>query len=145
MGKKLYRSAKEKIIAGVCGGFGEYFEIDATVIRLVFVLLTFAGGIGILAYILSWIIMPVEAGAEVKSEKPSGTASQASAGEESASGTEIKVSATVGDKNKILLGLILIFLGTVFLINNFLPWFHIGRFWPLVLVFLGILFLIRPK
>ncbi len=56
--KKLYRSRKNKIIAGVCGGIGEYYNIDPTWIRLLAVLLALADGIGILLYIIAWIIIP---------------------------------------------------------------------------------------
>ncbi|HOO13081.1 MAG TPA: PspC domain-containing protein, partial [Bacillota bacterium] len=47
-----------KKIAGVCGGVAEYFGIDSTLVRLGWILFTFAGGSGILAYIIAWIIMP---------------------------------------------------------------------------------------
>jgi len=56
--KKLYRSKKNRIIAGVCGGIGEYFNIDPTIIRLLWVLFTLLGGSGIIAYIVAWIIIP---------------------------------------------------------------------------------------
>lgn len=57
-GKRLYRSKKNRVIAGVCGGIGEYLGIDPTVIRLLWVLVTFFGGASILAYIVCWIIIP---------------------------------------------------------------------------------------
>lgn len=58
-GKKLLRSKKNRVIAGVCGGLGEYFGIDPTLIRLIWILVTlFSAGAGILAYIISWIIIP---------------------------------------------------------------------------------------
>lgn len=57
--KKLFRSSKNRMLAGVCGGIGEYFGIDPTVIRLLWVLFTvFSMGVGILAYIIAWIIIP---------------------------------------------------------------------------------------
>ncbi|MEK6916215.1 MAG: PspC domain-containing protein [Nanoarchaeota archaeon] len=56
--KKLFRSKKNKVIAGVCGGVGEYFEIDPVVIRLVWVLFSLAGGTGVLAYLIAWLIIP---------------------------------------------------------------------------------------
>jgi len=56
--KKLYRSKKNRMIAGVCGGIAEYFAIDPTVVRLGWVLLTFLGGSGLLAYIICWIVIP---------------------------------------------------------------------------------------
>lgn len=46
------------MIAGVCGGIGEYFEVDPTIIRLLWILFIFAGGAGILAYIVAWIVIP---------------------------------------------------------------------------------------
>lgn len=56
--KRLYRSQQQKMIAGVCGGIAEYFDVDPTIVRLGWVLLGFAGGSGILAYIIAWIIVP---------------------------------------------------------------------------------------
>jgi phage shock protein C len=61
MKKRLYRSEKNKVIAGVCGGLGEYLDIDPTVIRLVWVLITVFTGVvpGIVGYLLAIMIMPV--------------------------------------------------------------------------------------
>ena len=56
--KKLYRIDEGKMIAGVCGGIAEYFDIDPTVVRLAWVLLSLFVGCGILAYIIALIIMP---------------------------------------------------------------------------------------
>ena len=59
--KKLYRSRKERMICGVCGGVGEYFHIDPTIIRLIWVILTIGGfGSGLLAYIIAAVIIPEE-------------------------------------------------------------------------------------
>jgi len=59
-GKRLFRSNKNKVIAGVCGGIGEYLGTDPTIIRLLWVVITIFSGffIGILAYIIAWIIIP---------------------------------------------------------------------------------------
>ena len=56
--KRLYRSRKNRIIAGVCGGLGEYFGIDPVIIRLLWVLLVLLYGTGILAYLIAWMIIP---------------------------------------------------------------------------------------
>lgn len=58
--KKLFRSSTDKMIAGVCGGLAVYFNIDSTLVRLVFVLLAIFGGHGLLLYIILWIVMPDE-------------------------------------------------------------------------------------
>ena len=57
-GKKLYRSRENAMLAGVCGGIGEYFDIDPTIVRLAWVVLGFCGGVGIWAYIISDVIIP---------------------------------------------------------------------------------------
>ena len=59
MEKKLYRSNTNKKLAGVCGGIAEYFGMDATVIRLIFALSCLFGGLGILAYIVCALVIPV--------------------------------------------------------------------------------------
>ena len=56
--KKLYRSEDDRWIAGVCGGIGEYFNIDPTLVRVLFILFALAVGGGILIYIILWIVMP---------------------------------------------------------------------------------------
>ncbi|MBU5670177.1 PspC domain-containing protein [Peptoniphilus sp. MSJ-1] len=56
--KKLYRSREDKMLAGVCGGIAEYFNIDSTIVRILFVLISIGGGFGILAYVALAIIMP---------------------------------------------------------------------------------------
>lgn len=58
MKKTLYRSEKNKIIGGVCGGLAEYFNIDPSIVRIVFALAFFTEGFGLLLYIILWIILP---------------------------------------------------------------------------------------
>lgn len=60
--KRLYRSRKNNCLCGVCSGLSEYFGVDVTLIRLIFVFLSFAVGGGILLYLLAVILMPKEAG-----------------------------------------------------------------------------------
>lgn len=56
--KRLYRSGKDKILGGVCGGIAEYFNIDPTIVRLIWVFFALAYGTGILAYLIGWLIIP---------------------------------------------------------------------------------------
>lgn len=58
--RRLYRSRDDRMISGVCGGIAKYFSVDPTLIRLLFVLFAFAGGPGLLAYIVLAIIVPEE-------------------------------------------------------------------------------------
>ena len=66
--KRLYRSKHDRQIAGVCGGLGEYFNVDPTIVRLVFVLFALLGGPGLLVYIILALVIP-----ESPDEKPKNT------------------------------------------------------------------------
>jgi len=123
MAKKLYRSKTNSMIGGVCGGLAEYFDIDPTIVRLVMVLLILAEGLGVIAYVIAWIFVPQRKEAEEEVVVEGTTISQTD--------------------NRLLLGLILIVVGIVFILNNFLAWFSFGILWPLVLVVLGIYILVK--
>jgi phage shock protein C len=58
--KKLYRSLKDRMIAGVCGGLAEYFGVDSTWIRILFLLCLLLGGSALLVYIVMWIVVPLK-------------------------------------------------------------------------------------
>lgn len=58
MSKKLYRSRSDAMIGGVCAGIAEYFDIDPTLVRLVWAILILVYGTGFLAYLVAWIIIP---------------------------------------------------------------------------------------
>ena len=58
--KRLYRSRTDKKIAGVCGGMAAYFNIDPTIIRVIWLVLLLGCGVGLLAYIICWIVVPME-------------------------------------------------------------------------------------
>jgi phage shock protein C len=60
MEKRLHRSRTEKMIGGVCGGLAEYFEIDPTIVRAAWVVITLMAGVGILLYLILWIVMPLD-------------------------------------------------------------------------------------
>jgi phage shock protein PspC (stress-responsive transcriptional regulator) len=58
--KRLYRSDKDRIIGGVCGGIAEYLNTDPTLIRLIWALGSLVWGVGIIAYLVAWIIIPLK-------------------------------------------------------------------------------------
>jgi phage shock protein C len=68
MTKRLYRSKYDRQIAGVCGGLAAYFNVDVTLVRVIFLLITFMGGPGLLLYIVLALVVPEEDG-----EKPKNT------------------------------------------------------------------------
>lgn len=74
--KRLFRSKKDRLLGGVCGGIGKFIGMDPVIIRLIWAGLFFAFGVGFILYILSWIIIPMEkcgcgdCGCETKKEEP---------------------------------------------------------------------------
>lgn len=58
--RRLYRSKTDSMIAGVCGGLAKFFDMDPTIMRLIFILLFFLGGNGLLIYLILWIVVPLE-------------------------------------------------------------------------------------
>ncbi len=117
MTKRLYRSSQSKVIAGVCGGIGEYFDIDPVIIRIAAVILAFAHGIGLIAYVVAWIAMP-KSKAEtivVENEPP----------------------REPSPLRKYLPGLFLIGLGVIFLLDRMFWWFRWSLVWPSLLILIG--------
>lgn len=105
--KQLCRSTKNKVIGGVCGGLGEYFEIDPTIIRIIFIVSMFVFGTGFLAYFLALIILPKDY--EILECKQYKTCE-----------TQQEIRETQKPKNSsIVAGLLLIGLGVVLLLNYF--------------------------
>ena len=127
MKKKLYRSSRGKVIAGVCAGLGEYFEIDPVLIRALFIIALFSGGIGVTLYFVLWIIMPSE---ETVLSSPSPTDSS------ELSETDDSI---LSEKHKgtVLTGLVLVGLGMFFLIREFFPMFSFKFMFPIALIAIG--------
>lgn len=134
MTKKLYRSKKDSIIAGVCGGIAEYFEIDPTLVRLLTVLVVFLGGAGGIAYIIAWIIIPQNPEQVIESEDV----------EKEEGGADIfQPESNRDDKRHIWGGVILIALGLFFLAKSLFPQFILVSFWPLILVVVGFMLIMQ--
>jgi len=69
--KRLYRSKTQRMLGGVCGGIGKHLEVDPTVIRLIWAVLTLLSvGIGIIAYIIAWVIIPEEGSSDEGNSLP---------------------------------------------------------------------------
>lgn len=129
--RKLFRSNSNRVFAGICGGFGEYMNIDTTIIRLVWILLTLLGGSGLFLYIVLYFIIPRE------SYEPDKKISETSHRDFSIAG---------------MFGLIFIAIGIVILLDNldlisFHHWWCWGWefFFPGILILAGIFFLTRRE
>ncbi|MFA7244489.1 MAG: PspC domain-containing protein [Patescibacteria group bacterium] len=145
MAKNLMRSKKDKMVAGVCGGLGEYFDIDPNIVRIIFVAFTLLGGSGVLVYIIMWLVVPKEgeisyfedlAGSKRGKSDPKENMKRAAREFKS----EVKdVAKTKGRRDgTIIFAIILIFIGLIFLTNNFVSFAHIIKLWPLILIIVGL-------
>ncbi len=151
MKKKLYRSRKDYMIAGVCGGIAEYFEVDSTLVRLLTVLVVLLGGAGIVAYLIAWVIIPKnpeqvsdDAFNQREQFKDKVKKGAEEVIEEVKEHFESEGHSHISGKNeRLLVGIIIIVIGVIFLLNSFFPWIAIGRLWPLLLIAAGIVFIIQ--
>ena len=128
MAEKLYRSRKSKILGGVCGGMAEYFNVDPVIIRILWILLCiFSAGIGIVAYIICWIIIPLEPQA----------AFEASAREVNEPEEKKEQNADEkkrGDGGLLVIGSFFVCLGFLWMIAE---QFHVGNFGGMAAILVG--------
>lgn len=147
MVKKLYRSSSDKMVAGVCGGLGEYFGVDSTLIRILFVALLIFGGGGLLIYIIMWIIVPVKKNIEPQQyESNSEINSQYESKEKSSNYEYVEVETQKSQgKNSTLIGIIIIVVGILILLDNFNLTIGFSNLWPIILIILGIYLILKSK
>ena len=130
--KKLYKSRKEKMFAGVCGGIAEYFDLDPVLVRILFVIFTFIGGTAIIAYIVGMIVMPFPptetAGTETGTPTPSHSTASGTSGMDPAGSTSPVPASSPAGKGPLIFGFILVILGAYFLMRN-IPWLNHWYWW----------------
>jgi phage shock protein C len=134
---RLTRRTEDKIITGVCSGLATYLDIDTVWVRLSFVILLFASGIGLPIYVILWIVMPA-ADNDARSEAE---VIQKNIGE---MGETVYSSVNrLGRASTV--GVLLVLLGAYFLLNQlgWLNWIGGAVFWPLVIIGFGVYLLIK--
>ncbi|MCQ2303044.1 MAG: PspC domain-containing protein [Bacteroidales bacterium] len=125
--KRLQRNTRNKVIAGVCSGLADFFGIDVALMRVIFILLLVAGYSGFLIYLILWIVMPKANHAENQSyDNAESTVAQSG-------------------KGSWIAGVILIAIGTLCLLDDFLPKFDWSTIWPVLLIVLGLLLIVPFK
>jgi len=147
--KKLYRSETDKMIAGVCGGLAEYLGIDSIIVRLIFLVLVFWNGAGLLIYLLLAIITPTYSKVGQQPEKAAreNVASYKSQVRETVESVRYNISSRQLSL-RIWFGWGLLILGLLILLDNyqllsFNFWNWVGRLWPTLLIAAGLAILVR--
>lgn len=137
MGKKIYRSRKNAVVGGVCGGIGEYFDIDPVLVRVIWLFAIFSG-IGLLAYLVCWFLMP---------QKPHVGADKVYSQYEGGYYDEYHdyKHKERKEKTKLILGAGLIIVGGFSLMQHLMPWFDFDLIWPVILILGGFYLIYREK
>jgi len=114
---RLTRSSTDRILGGVCGGIAEYLKIESIWIRLIAVVFLFVGGLVIPAYIIAWILIPID-------KKP-------------------LPPQTPSDYGTRILGVIFIVVGALLFLRIMFEWVQWIYIWPIVIILIGIMLLAR--
>lgn len=142
--KRLYRSKKDRMIAGVCAGLADYFEIDPVLVRALFVGAVFMGGMGIVIYVLLAVITPEEGTPTTQSDSVSG---EQASGPATIEEPPLHLPKMTEDRRWIF-GIVILGLGVVMLLGalpQIFPWWGWTFFWPLALMGLGLYIFVHYK
>jgi len=152
---RLYRSAKSRVFGGVAGGIADYFDVDPILIRMLFVIIAFAGGGGVLVYIILWIAIPEQpiippvfnmgSGDPSSPPPPPGTADFSGSPDQPYQADPIPPYYPKQERSSrggLIGGLVLITLGSIFLADRFIPRIDFGDLWPVILVVIGAVLII---
>jgi len=171
MSKKLYRSKNDRMIAGVCGGLADYFNVDSSLVRLAVLFIFLFQGIGLIAYIIAWLVMSeeppkneyrmpddyyIEDQKKKENEKQQqsydeddGQNQNKNYDQENRTESEKKYYQQYHDQNsessnnnrRKLFAVVMILVGSIFLIDIWIPDLYWERYWPLILITVGALML----
>lgn len=137
MNKKLYRDKQNSTIGGVCAGLAEYFSVDVTLVRALFLVAMIGFGTGFLLYLILWAVVP---------EKPySAYTQQETDYRVHTEDTGTPTSTTYKHKNdqsNLMAGIVMVILGLIFLADQFVSWVSFSKLWPLILIAVGAVLLI---
>jgi phage shock protein PspC (stress-responsive transcriptional regulator) len=143
MNSSLYRSRRERMIGGVCGGLGEYLRIDASLVRIFFVLLVFTTGIGWLLYFILWAAVPYEDEGAFGSPTTIHTGIAEMTAKARSLGDDVRQTAARPSRQiGVVIGATLVLIGVLALLRNLgipgLGWLNEGLIWPILLLVGGI-------
>lgn len=148
MTKRLYRSPTDTMLGGVCGGLGDYFDVDSNLVRLIFIVLSVLTGFGILVYFALWLIVPERESGDGKiSDRVRNTADEIADRARSIGEDVRRVGQRSSRSAAFFVGFALIVLGIAFLLRNvgivWMRWFAFGLLWPVLPILVGLAFLWR--
>lgn len=146
MGKgKLRRNPINKVIGGVCSGLADYFNMDVTIMRLLFVIAFIFASFGFWFYIILWIVLPIgQRTIDNGQQSTVDSQSQRTESQETDGVTGNGQSRQLKMKS-IITGTVVILIGLLFLVNNFIPITWVWKLWPLILVVIGVVMIVTSS
>lgn len=145
---RLERSRSDRVLGGVCGGVARYLRLEATLVRVFFVLLALSDGIGVFLYLLLWIVLPAGGGEEptLGAHVGRGLNEMGRHAGEFAADVQQVASQPKGPALRWI-GITFVLLGVFFLLRNldlvWFRWLEFGFLWPILLIAAGIVVLVR--
>jgi phage shock protein C len=130
--KQLVRIKEERMLGGVCVGLGKYFGVDTILVRLVFLALALVNGLGAILYLIMWIIIPDENSRGLSGEDAVRANLNDMAQQMRQMGTSLNAP-----RGATLAGLVLISVGVIFLLHQFVPAISMAVLWPGILIAVG--------
>ncbi|MBI9032946.1 MAG: PspC domain-containing protein [Bacteroidales bacterium] len=136
--RRLYRDTRHHVIGGVCSGLGKYLNVDPIILRILLIMLALLGGGGVIIYIILWIVIPEESYGN-----PFASPGDPSAFQQTNTPYEAQnqstVPATEGTRRGgLIAGIILIGLGVLFLVDQYIPRINIEDLWPVFIIIAGV-------
>lgn len=141
MSDRLYRRTDQRVIAGVAAGLGEYLNIDPVILRIVLIVLTLLNGMGVILYIILWIVLPDKFKIDSQATKVEPDIKQKYK-------TDTTVNSTIAEEKskkhkdgngRIYVGIILIGIGVFFLLERYIPSIDFADLFPVIIIALGAL------
>lgn len=146
---RLYRSNTDKVVGGVCGGLGEYLNLDPLIVRIIFAILAILNGIGLALYILMWILVPAarteyaDQEQVVRQNIDEIRERARELGQEAQGAFGGRLSTSKSGNWILVAGAVLVGVGLLTLFRNFGLLVWLGKLWPLVLIALGVVVLMN--
>lgn len=140
--RRLYRSRSDRVLGGVAGGLAAYLQVDPVLTRLAFAALVLAAGSGVLAYIIALLVIPEEPEGGPAPAMPALPAppTEAAAPGPAPLAAAAPASKPAGRGTRLVVGVVLVTLGTLFLLDWALPDLN-HYFWPAAIIVCGLVFL----
>lgn len=132
--KKFERSSTNRVIGGVCAGLADYLNLDIALVRVLFVVAAFCGSFGFWLYIILWIVIPSQKVLNFNNMQQEETTIDITPDEKRGS-----------NKGAITISIILIVIGLIALMDNFLYIDWIWKLWPVILIALGVVIIINTQ